>query len=95
LEKIEKRFDLFGIQTHPISFNPHGLRANRTSPNMARVACWLAFFLGRVAGVALLDPAGRCLSVSNSWPFVNYLFFPSGSRRLLPNFVACLIVNLN
>jgi hypothetical protein len=32
LEKIEKRFDLFGIQTHPIPLNPHGLRANRTSP---------------------------------------------------------------
>jgi hypothetical protein len=24
---------LFGIQTHPISLNPYGLRANRTSPN--------------------------------------------------------------
>jgi hypothetical protein len=32
LEKIEKKFDLFGIQTHPISLNTHGLRANRTSP---------------------------------------------------------------
>jgi hypothetical protein len=32
LEKIEKKFDLFGIQTHPIPPNPHGLRANRTSP---------------------------------------------------------------
>jgi hypothetical protein len=35
LEKIEKKFDLFGIQTHPIPLNPHGLRANRTSPNKA------------------------------------------------------------
>jgi hypothetical protein len=34
LEKIEKKFDLFGIQTHPISLNPHGLRANRTSPKL-------------------------------------------------------------
>jgi hypothetical protein len=33
LEKILKKFDLFGIQTHPIPLNPHGLRANRTSPN--------------------------------------------------------------
>jgi hypothetical protein len=32
LEKNEKSFDLFGFQTHPISLNPHGLRANRTSP---------------------------------------------------------------
>jgi hypothetical protein len=32
LEKIKKKFDLFRIQTHPISLNPHGLRANRTSP---------------------------------------------------------------
>jgi hypothetical protein len=32
LEKIEKKFDLFGIQTHPIPLNPHGLRANRTGP---------------------------------------------------------------
>jgi hypothetical protein len=32
LEKIEKKFDLLGIQTHQISLNPHGLRANRTSP---------------------------------------------------------------
>jgi hypothetical protein len=35
LEKIEKKFDLFGIQTHPIPLNPHGLRANRTSPNQS------------------------------------------------------------
>jgi hypothetical protein len=33
LEKIEKKFGLFRIQTHPIPLNPHGLRANRTSPN--------------------------------------------------------------
>jgi hypothetical protein len=32
LEKILKKFDLFGIQTHPIPLNPHGLRANRTRP---------------------------------------------------------------
>jgi hypothetical protein len=32
LKKIKKKFDLFGIQTHPIPLNPHGLRANRTSP---------------------------------------------------------------
>jgi hypothetical protein len=37
LEKIEKKFDLFGIQTHSISLNPHGLRANRTSPYMVYV----------------------------------------------------------
>jgi hypothetical protein len=35
LEKIEKKFDLFGIQTHPISLNPHELRANQTSLNGA------------------------------------------------------------
>jgi hypothetical protein len=34
LEKILKKFDLFGIQTHPIPLNPHGLRANRTSPRL-------------------------------------------------------------
>jgi hypothetical protein len=34
LEKIKKKFDLFGIQTHPIPLNPHGLRANRTSPKV-------------------------------------------------------------
>jgi hypothetical protein len=33
LKKIKKKFDLFGIQTHPITLNPHGLRANRTRPN--------------------------------------------------------------
>jgi hypothetical protein len=32
LEKIEKKFDLFGIKTYPIPLNPRGLRANRTSP---------------------------------------------------------------
>jgi hypothetical protein len=36
LEKIKKTFDLSGIQTHPIPLNPHGLRANRTSPHVAR-----------------------------------------------------------
>jgi hypothetical protein len=35
LEKILKNFDLFGIETHPIPPNPYGLRAKRTSPNMA------------------------------------------------------------
>jgi hypothetical protein len=34
LKKIKKKFDLFEIQTHIISFNPHGLRANRTSPKV-------------------------------------------------------------
>jgi hypothetical protein len=33
IRKIKKKFDLFGIQNHPIPLNPHGLRANRTSPN--------------------------------------------------------------
>ena len=33
LENIEKQFDLLGIQTHLIPLNPHGLRANRISPN--------------------------------------------------------------
>jgi hypothetical protein len=37
LEKIEKKFDLFGIQTHPIPLNPHGLRANRTSTEGIRL----------------------------------------------------------
>jgi hypothetical protein len=32
--KNKKKFDLFGIQTHPIPLNPHGLRANRTSPKV-------------------------------------------------------------
>jgi hypothetical protein len=32
LEKIVKDFDLFGIETHPIPPNPHGLRAKRTNP---------------------------------------------------------------
>jgi hypothetical protein len=41
LEKILKKFDLFGIQTHPISLNPHGLRANRTSPNLELIICRL------------------------------------------------------
>jgi hypothetical protein len=39
LEKIVKKFDLFGIQTHPIPLNPHGLRANRTSPKRALIGC--------------------------------------------------------
>jgi hypothetical protein len=43
LEKIEKKFDLFRIQTHPIPLNPHGLRANRTSPYIS----WCHHKLGR------------------------------------------------
>jgi hypothetical protein len=35
LEKIVNDFDLFGIETHPIPPNPHGLRAKRTSPYRA------------------------------------------------------------
>jgi hypothetical protein len=34
LKKIVKDFDLFGIKTHLILSNPHGLRAKRTSPKM-------------------------------------------------------------
>jgi hypothetical protein len=34
LEKFMKDFDLFGIETHPIPPNPHGLRAKRTCPYM-------------------------------------------------------------
>jgi hypothetical protein len=30
--KNMKDFDLFGIKTHPIPLNPHGLRAKRTTP---------------------------------------------------------------
>jgi hypothetical protein len=41
LKKIKKKFDLFMIQTHSISLNPHGLRANRTSPNMRKKADFL------------------------------------------------------
>jgi hypothetical protein len=36
LEKIEKKFNLFGIQTHPIPLNPHGLSANRTALKMCQ-----------------------------------------------------------
>jgi hypothetical protein len=32
IAKYMKDFDLFGIETHSISPNPHGLRAKRTSP---------------------------------------------------------------
>jgi hypothetical protein len=42
LEKILNKFDLFGIQTHPIPLNPHGLRANRTSPKRVKGAGGLA-----------------------------------------------------
>jgi hypothetical protein len=44
LEKIEKKFDLFGIQTHPIPLNPHGLRANRTSPNLELLSSYYSTF---------------------------------------------------
>jgi hypothetical protein len=39
LEKIEKMFDLFGIQTHLIPLNLYGLRANRTSPKKVFALC--------------------------------------------------------
>jgi hypothetical protein len=31
-KKLKKKFDLFRIQTYLIALNPHGLKANRTSP---------------------------------------------------------------
>jgi hypothetical protein len=31
---------LFGFQTHPIPLNPHGLRANRTSPKLDCQTGW-------------------------------------------------------
>jgi hypothetical protein len=49
LEKIVKKFELFGIQTHPIPLNPHGLRANRTSPN--GVHCKTQVRCGPVSGM--------------------------------------------
>jgi hypothetical protein len=45
LEKIMKKFDLRGIQTHPIPFNPHGLKANRTSPKMEKKTIRTQFLL--------------------------------------------------
>jgi hypothetical protein len=39
LKKMKKKFNLFGIQTHPISLNPHVLRANRTNPYMGVWCC--------------------------------------------------------
>jgi hypothetical protein len=39
LEKIKKKFDLLGIQIYPISLNPHGLRANRTSCYLGALHC--------------------------------------------------------
>jgi hypothetical protein len=44
LEKIVKKFDLFGIQTHPIPLNPHGLRANR------KALTWIKSFVWQVQG---------------------------------------------
>jgi hypothetical protein len=37
LEKILKDFNLFGILTHSIPSNPHGLRAKRTSPELGEI----------------------------------------------------------
>jgi hypothetical protein len=37
LEKIIKDFNLFGIETHPIPSNPHGLRTKRTNPDMEQM----------------------------------------------------------
>jgi hypothetical protein len=49
LEKVEKKFDLFGIQTHPISLNPHGLRANLASLEIS-----YSLYLNLVFVVALI-----------------------------------------
>jgi hypothetical protein len=47
IRKIFKKFDLFRIQTYPISLNPHGLKANRTSPKLETYtmdqACLIGF----------------------------------------------------
>jgi hypothetical protein len=53
LEKIVKDFDLFGIETHPIPPNPHGLRAKRTSPYWS---------LGFLSSVVKSDPWLRLYS---------------------------------
>jgi hypothetical protein len=47
LEKIVKDFDLFGIETHPIPPNPHGLRAKRTSPHCF-CCVWLIEVIAKV-----------------------------------------------
>jgi hypothetical protein len=40
LKKIMKDFDLFRIETYLIPFNPHGLRAKRTSSKNCRMTGW-------------------------------------------------------
>jgi hypothetical protein len=43
IEKIVNDFNLFGIQTHPIPPNPHGLRAKRTSSKKEKKTDLLKF----------------------------------------------------
>jgi hypothetical protein len=48
LEKNLKDFDLFGIETHPIPPNPHGLRTKRTSPYESVVQTTMHYTLGNI-----------------------------------------------
>jgi hypothetical protein len=62
LEKFLKKFDLFGIQTHPIPLNPHGLRANRTSPQWARISTdWIDGYAYRWI---LCVTVGKCTRIT-------------------------------
>jgi hypothetical protein len=53
LEKIVNDFDLFGIETHPIPPNPHGLRVfsrfaislfRSVAPLVTMLLCWVCHF---------------------------------------------------
>jgi hypothetical protein len=59
LEKIVKKFELFGIQTYPIPLNPHGLRANRTSPKKAKSCYSYSFLESSLSPTAAPAAAGR------------------------------------
>jgi hypothetical protein len=82
LEKIVKKFDLFGFQTHPIPLNPHGLRANRTSPTMDNVSKPLKVKLGCMKSASSASPRAQDGS-SIRRPFFS-LDQTSGSTAPLP-----------
>jgi hypothetical protein len=66
LEKIVKKFELFGIQTHPIPLNPHGLRANRTSPKSAHFFALKHPFSAATVAQVFLDNIVKLHGTPNS-----------------------------
>jgi hypothetical protein len=89
LKKIKKKFDLFEIQTHPITLNLHRLRANRTSPRLEEhwshsAAAWVFLAVVWLEWMHDILSSGKSYILLNGVPAGPWNFCKTGLRQDAP-----------